>query len=262
MSASADPTGTRGPLALIGSLCRTGVFYLWSGGHVGAIVIAARARPESDLWYRMARSWVRIGLGIFGVRVEAEGIEKLVLGKDYIVLANHRSHFDVFAIMHSFGERETRWVAKRELEKVPVFGTALRVTGQILVDRKDHEQAIRELQKNLGKRGASVVFFPEGHRAETIELLPFKKGGAAFALYAGLPVVPVAVSGSEQLLPTGSWTPRSGTIRLRVGDPIEIGGMTLEDRDALTQRVRDQIEEMLAEMEERPMAESAEGARA
>jgi len=252
MSVNAAPADDRGPLARLGSACRTVVFYLWSSGHLLAVIVAAWARPESDLWYRLTRGWVRIGLAIFGVRVEAVGIEKLRPGSDYIVLANHRSHFDIFAIIHAFGERETRWVAKRELLKVPVFGLALRATGQILIDRKDHSQAIRELEKNLGKRGASVVFFPEGHRAETTELLPFKKGGAAFALDAGLPVVPVALSGSGRLLPAGSLMPRPGTIRMRIGDPIDATGMAPDDREVLTARARDAIEAMLAELEERP----------
>jgi 1-acyl-sn-glycerol-3-phosphate acyltransferase len=252
MSSNAAPADDRGPLARLGSACRAAVFFLWSSANLLAVIVAACTKPDSDLWYRLIRSWVRVGLGIFGVRIEADGIEKLRPGDDYIVLANHRSHFDIFAIIHAFGERETRWVAKSELEKVPIFGLALRVTGQILIDRKDHSQAIRELKKNLGKRGASVVFFPEGHRAETTELLPFKKGGAAFALDAGLPVVPIALSGSERLLPVGSRTPRPGTIRMRIGDPIDVTGMARKDREELTARVREAIDAMLVELDERP----------
>lgn len=252
MNANLPSSDERGALARLGSVCRTCVFYLWSGPHVLAVICAALARRESDLCYRLTRSWARIGLGIFGVRVEARGVDKLRRGEDYVVLANHRSNFDVLAIIHAFGEHETRWVAKRELLKVPVFGLGLRVTGQIVIDREDHEQAIGELRKNLGKRGASVVFFPEGRRAETTELLPFKKGGAAFALDAGLRIVPVAVSGSERLLPVRSLTPRSGTIRVTVGDPIDVAGMTGADRDTLTARVRDVLEDMLAELETRP----------
>ena len=241
-----------GPLGLLGSLCRTAIFYAWSGLHLLAIIGAALARPESDLWYRWARRWVRFGLGIFRIGVEAEGLDRLPDGGDCVVLANHRSNFDVLAVIQAFGERETRWVAKRELRRVPVFGLALRVTGQILIDRGDHGHAVEELRSNLGRRGASVVFFPEGHRSDSLDLLPFKKGGAAFAIDAGLPVVPLAISGSERLLPPGSKTPRPGTIRLQVGERIDVSGMTADDREALTARVRDEIDALLALVERRP----------
>lgn len=241
-----------GPLGVVGSLCRTAIFYTWSGVHLLAITGAALARPESDLWYRWARGWVRFGLGIFRIEVECEGLDRLPAGGDCVVMANHRSNFDVLAVIQAFGKRETRWVAKRELRRVPVFGLALQVTGQILIDRGNHAQAIDELRRNLGRRGASVVFFPEGHRSDGLELLRFKKGGAAFAIDAGLPVVPLAISGSECLLPRGSMTPRPGAIRLRVGEPIDISGMTADDRESLTARVRDEIDALLALVERRP----------
>jgi 1-acyl-sn-glycerol-3-phosphate acyltransferase len=147
---------------------------------------------------------------------------------------------------------ETRWVAKRELSKIPVFGPALRRTGQILIDRGDHEQAVRELKESLNRRGCSVVFFAEGRRAPTTELQPFKKGGAAFAIDAGLPVVPVAVSGSQNVLEKYSLVVRPGVIRVMIGDPIDVTGLTADDRVALTDRVRNEIEAMLATMEPRP----------
>jgi 1-acyl-sn-glycerol-3-phosphate acyltransferase len=76
-----------------------------------------------------------------------------------------------------------------------LFGYGSARYGQILIDRSDHQAAIDELKRHLGRKGASVVFFPEGHRAESRELLRFKKGGAAFAIDAGLPILPVAISG-------------------------------------------------------------------
>jgi 1-acyl-sn-glycerol-3-phosphate acyltransferase len=170
-------------------------------------------------------------------------------GSDYVVIANHRSHFDIFAIVGAFGTRQTRWVAKKELGKVPIFGTAIRVTQQILIDRKDNSQAVEQLRAHLGDHGTSVIFFGEGERAPTTELQPFKKGGAAFAIDAGLPVVPVAISGSERLLPKHSMFPRSGDIRVMVGEPIAVDGLGEGDRTSLTERVRSSVAAMLATVE-------------
>ena len=94
-----------------------------------------------------------------------------------------------------------------------------------------------------------MIFFGEGERATTTELQPFKKGGAAFAIDAGLPVVPVEISGSERLLPKHSMFPRSGDIRVMVGEPIAVDGLGKGDRTSLTERVRSNVAAMLATVE-------------
>jgi 1-acyl-sn-glycerol-3-phosphate acyltransferase len=248
MSANAQRYG---PLNLIVSMARLLAFYLFSAVYVPRVIYFVLRYPDDPSWYEMARWWGHVTLRIFGVEVVARGAENLQRGRDYVILSNHRSHFDVLAILEAFAGIETRWVAKRELTRVPLFGYGLRVTGQILVDRKDHEQALEALRKSLNDRGVSVVFFPEGHRAETTDLLPFKKGGAAFAIQAGLPVVPIAISGSQDVLPARSLVAMPGRIVVSVGEPIEVVAMTLDDRGELTDRVRENIESRLAHMEGR-----------
>jgi 1-acyl-sn-glycerol-3-phosphate acyltransferase len=227
------------------SLVWDGLYFVWSAIFISCIILVAAVRPGSA-YYSLARTWARMTLRWFGVRVETVGASSIVRGRDYVLLCNHRSHFDPLAIIVALTEHETRWVAKRELLRVPVFGFALRATGQILIDRRDHEQALRQLQANLGKRGASVVFFPEGRRADSTSLLPFKKGGAAFAIEAGWPIVPVAIWGSDRVLPPHSLYVRPGTIRVLIGDPIEVTSLTAADRDSATEDVRLAIERMLA----------------
>jgi 1-acyl-sn-glycerol-3-phosphate acyltransferase len=101
-----------------------------------------------------------------------------------------------------------------------------------------------------------VVFFGEGERAPTTKVLPFKKGGAAFAIEAGLPVVPIAISGSERLLPKHSMMPVPGEIRVMIGDPIPVDNLTKDDRGELSERVRSTVVTMLAKVE--PNVENAE----
>jgi 1-acyl-sn-glycerol-3-phosphate acyltransferase len=195
---------------------------------------------------------VAVALAIFGVQVESTGTEGLAAGNDYVLLVNHRSHFDSLAIVRALGARETRWVAKRELLKVPLFGYGLRVTGQILIDRRDHTQALEALRASLGKHGATVVFFAEGERSATGALSSFKKGGAAFAIDAGLPVVPVAVAGSERVLPKHSLVVLPGCIRVAFGRPITTTGLGPEDRERVTTLAHDEVRDLLQRIEAAP----------
>lgn len=224
-------------------------FYVFSALYIPVIVVAALLKPGDYLYYRLVRVWAGAALAIFGVRVESAGAGGLAAGKDYVLLVNHRSHFDSLAIVKALGTRETRWVAKRELLKVPLFGYGLRVTGQILVDRKDHTQALEALRANLGKHGATVVFFAEGERSASGALSSFKKGGAAFAIDAGLPVVPVAIAGSEQVLPKHSLIVLPGLIQVAFGEPISTAGLGPADRDRLTTIVHDEVRVLLDRIE-------------
>jgi 1-acyl-sn-glycerol-3-phosphate acyltransferase len=246
MSANREPPGLWARLL---ASFRLVVFYVFSALFIPGIVAVALLKPGDYLYYRLVRAWVAAALAIFGVRVVTTGAGGLVAGKDYVLLVNHRSHFDSLAIVRALGARETRWVAKRELLKVPLFGYGLRVTGQILVDRKDRTQALEALRANLGKHGATVVFFAEGERSATGALSSFKKGGAAFAIDAGLPVVPVAVAGSERVLPKHSLIVLPGSIQVAFGEPISTTGLGPEDRELLTPVAHDKVRDLLARIE-------------
>ncbi len=244
-----DNPQTAGPgmLERIVSAVRTVVFFAFSAVYVPLIVVVALI--DRRRYYPWARIWAHAGLAIFGIHVEASGVENLEDGRDYVLLANHRSHFDPFAIVAALGERETRWVAKRELERIPVFGYGMRRTGQIMIDRQNHDQAVQALRENLGTRGISVVFFGEGRRAPTPAVLPFKKGAAAFAIASGFPLVPVAVGGSHRVLPKYALLTRPGTIRVKIGKPIPVDGLTRADHGRLTERARREVVDMLREID-------------
>ena len=107
---------------------------------------------------------------------------------------------------------------------------------------------MRSIEAGAGslKAGNSFLIFPEGTRSKTDELLPFKKGGFIMAIKAGVPIVPVAVQGGRAAMRKGSWVIRPVTVDLRVGEPIETAGVTLQDRDAVINTVRDAIAGLLA----------------
>jgi 1-acyl-sn-glycerol-3-phosphate acyltransferase len=156
----------------------------------------------------------------------------------YVFMSNHRSQYDILAVVEALPEFQLRWVAKKELAGVPFFGWALRRGGHIVVDRSDNAQAVASLRAAHDKMaaGVSVVIFQEGTRAAPDELLPFKKGGFMLALATGFPIVPIAVRGSAALLPRHSWRARGGTIVVVVGPPIPVVGA---DREELMRQVAD-----------------------
>ena len=234
----------------ITSLIRLALFFAESAVLIPAIIIAAALTGGRRSWF-WAMSWSVLSMRVFGMRVDSEGRENLEPGRSYVVASNHKSLLDPFSVVLALGpDHQTRWVSKKELLKVPLFGLGLRVTGMVMIDRSDSSQAVREIARMRSEEGISVAFFAEGARAPGAELLPFKKGAAAFAIDSGWPVVPVAVAGSHLALPKHSLLLRPRTIRVRIGEPIEVTGLGEGDRGALTERLRGRIAAMLGEMSE------------
>lgn len=245
------------PLKLLDAYIRLIVFFAYSGVMLTAISLYVLLRPGTDDYWKAATPWIRGILRIFGVTLKVSGLENLEPNQNYVVMANHRSQLDPVAMGVAVLPRHTRWVAKKELRRVPVLGQALSLTGQIFIDRGDTNSAVSELSRHASDRDALICFFPEGHRSSTRHMLPFKKGAAAFAISSKMPVLPMAVSGSERCIPNHSIIATPGTIHVRLGKPIDTTGMTEEDRGALTERVRREIEEMLIDLEGPPPAREA-----
>ncbi|HET9451575.1 MAG TPA: lysophospholipid acyltransferase family protein, partial [Aggregicoccus sp.] len=150
--------------------------------------------------------------------------------------------------------KHIRYVAKRELARIPVFGHAIRATGNIVVDRKGGSGDRDRLREAVGavQERVSVMFFPEGTRSLDGVLRPFKRGAAMLAIQAGVPVVPMAVSGTRLILPKGGRSVRWGQrAALVVGKPISPVGLQPQDREAFTQRLQGAVSELYAEARER-----------
>jgi len=203
-----------------------------------APVAVALALVDQRAAYRICQLWVRINLVIYGVRVRVARLAALDPSTAYVFMSNHRSQFDILATVRALEEFQLRWVAKVELTRIPVFGWAIKHTGHIIIDRSDRVQAVASLRaaREQMLEGVSVIIFPEGTRGSVDgPLLPFKKGGFMLALETGFPIVPIAVRGSGELLPRGSWQPASGEIEVVVGPPIVVEGL---GRDELVERVQ------------------------
>lgn len=198
-----------------------------------------------QMW--MARSWARCLLFVSGVRVRAEGLDKLDLTKPYVIASNHASYMDTPVIL-TYIRLQFRFMAKEELFKIPFLGTHLKTAGHVSVPRSDPRAAVRTMNEaavNIREKGISMLIFPEGGRTRTGDLQEFKEGVASIAIKAGVPIVPVGLTGTRAVVPMGSAVVRPGRVTLRVGDPIVTEGMNPKERQVLTARVRESIASLI-----------------
>lgn len=196
---------------------------------------------------RVARAWARTLLKVSGVVVNVDGLERIDPQASYVFISNHLSYMDTpVALAHI--PAQFRFLAKRGLFQIPFLGTHLSRAGHIPVPREDPRAAVKTMQQaaeTIQRKKISLLIFPEGGRSQDGELQAFKEGGAYIAIRAGVPVVPLALMGTREVLPFGAGVVNPGRVRLRILEPIETAGLTLKDRGALTERLRVLISEEL-----------------
>ncbi len=189
--------------------------------------------------HRVGALWSRTALLLSGVRVKVSGIENIPEGT-FILAANHSGAFDI-PVLQACVPRQFRWVAKRSLFNIPVFGWAMTFAGYIPIDRGNPKAMVRSIDRGAEKikAGTSVVIFPEGTRNPYKELLPFKKGAFLLAIRSRAPVVPVSITGTRDIMTRGSMVIRPAEVCVLIGDPIDSTGL---DEEALMKLVRESIE--------------------
>ncbi|HLH77765.1 MAG TPA: lysophospholipid acyltransferase family protein [Candidatus Binataceae bacterium] len=191
----------------------------------------------------LGRIWSRAIIRTSGVKVEFRGLDHLRGLDGCIVVTNHQSMFDIFALL-GYLPHPVRFVAKKELLKIPAFGYALWRSGHIVIGRQEGGREVRRAVK-IARRGFAVVFFAEGHRFGDGRIHPFNEGAAWLGLLTRLPCVPLAISGSGAIHPRGALTIRPHrTIRLSFGAPIPTANLRSSDRAQLTQTLQRQVEEL------------------
>jgi 1-acyl-sn-glycerol-3-phosphate acyltransferase len=200
--------------------------------------------PKRNMGNWIGRLWSWMNLGLSGTSVHMRGKYKIDREQSYVVMSNHQSHFDVWALI-AYLPLQLRWVMKIELRSIPVFGYGCEKLGMIYVDRGDSARAHESLEsaKEKIKSGASVVFFPEGTRSPDGLIHEFKKGGFVMALATGTPIVPITINGSRYALPKNMpLLMKPGHIEIIIHDPVEVSDLVYEDRDALMDKIRKIIE--------------------
>ena len=204
----------------------------------GAAISALLNKPH---WVTLVtRAWGRGIIAVCGIKVEIEGLENLAGLKSYVLVANHQSFFDIFASA-AFMPGEPRFVAKKELLKIPIVGFAMQRGGHIIIDRDAGGQAIRKAIKII-QSGLDVCVFAEGHRYNDNRIHEFNDGAAWLAILSKLPAVPMSISGSGVFFPRGAIFVTPGlTMRMRIGKPIPTDGLRSSDRTELTRKLEEAV---------------------
>ena len=191
----------------------------------------------------LARLWCAQLLFLAGVKVKTIGLEKVDRKERYVFVANHQSYFDIPALYAGL-RFDLSFIAKKELFFIPFFGWGIAVVGHIWIDRENARNARKSITRAVSKlkdRHISLVLFPEGTRSVTGEVGEFKRGSFSLALEAGVPVVPVSICGTRDVLPKKSLRLRPGTVRLVIGDPVLPAQFAALDKTKLTEIVKDRI---------------------
>lgn len=214
---------------------------------LGALLIGLSG--ETAFSESVLRAWSRFFLFVAGARVVVQRQAPLEPGRSYVFVSNHTSNLDVPAIL-CVTDHPLRFIAKKELKRIPLFGWAARRMGHVFIDRRDSHGAAKAIRRRIdrGLSGIALFFFAEGTRSTTEDLLPFKKGAAIAALETGLDCVPVAVAGARDVLrPKGFSLFRPGPVAVVFGAPVPVAGRTLERRDELVLDQRAAVEAALAQ---------------
>ena len=207
---------------------------------LGLLVPGRNRKGKIFRW--VTKSYSMILLPVFGVTVETRGVSRVDRNAPYVFMSNHASHVDSLALAVSI-PHPLHWVFKKELSKIPVFGWVLLSLGQIMVDRRNAVQSRAALSNAAGALAGnnSVLIYVEGTRSKDGKLQPLKKGGFQIALQSGLPIVPVRVSGSHDIVPPGSLRVRPGRVVVELFEPIPTEGKTEADVPELMAKVRDAL---------------------
>jgi 1-acyl-sn-glycerol-3-phosphate acyltransferase len=203
------------------------------------ITISAFLSSTGNLPFTISRAWAWIMLKVTWVHPEIKGKEHIKKGESYIIISNHQSQFDILALVTKLG-MQFRWIIKKELRKIPLFGYALYKSRNIYIDRSDREKAVESIRAGVSRlpKGASIMFFAEGTRSPDGKIHRFKKGAFITALDTGLPILPVTVNGSRKILPKKSVEFHPGPIEVIVSSPIDAGDYTTESIDDLIEKTR------------------------
>jgi 1-acyl-sn-glycerol-3-phosphate acyltransferase len=199
--------------------------------------------PAADNKIHMvANLWAKMLLLICDIKVNVIGEENLLRGKPQILMANHQSDFDIL-ISLAYIPVQFRWIAKKELFAIPLFGAAMRNAGYIEIDRNNREKAIHSIEEAALsiRRGKSIMTFPEGTRSLDGEIKAFKQGSFHLAIKSGVPIVPVSIIGSGRLMPKRSLRIKPRQIKMVIGKPIDVSSFDIEKRPKLIEIVRNEI---------------------
>ena len=196
--------------------------------------------PRGKRQHWCAQTWCRLIANTSGARVRVHGAEHIQPGVSYVFLSTHQSYMDIPAML-GYLPAQLRIAAKKSLFRIPFMGWHLTRAGHIPIDRSSTQNAVNSMQRaaNYLREGICAFVFPEGTRSRDGILHRFKKGGFKLAVQAGVPIIPITIIGSRQVLPPDEIIFRAGPIDMFVDAPISTHGLTDADLDPLMNSIYD-----------------------
>ncbi len=217
------------------------------------LILCTIVTGDPAFMYRIFNWALRMVLLIAGIQVRSEGLEN-VPARVCVFASNHASNLDPVALTPEI-PRRVALLAKKEVFRVPILSKAIRLAGLIPVDRANKDSALESVDAAVDslRNGLSFCVFPEGTRSRDGRLLPFKRGTFVMAIRAGVPVVPVSLAGTQNLMRKGDWRLYPGEVVVRFGKPVDASKFSLDERQRLLETVQEAVAAGLPE-DQRPVA--------
>ncbi len=212
-----------------------------------AAIVTMPLSPRGDLYLWFARQWARLIFWFGGIRMRTEFSPGLDLNRSYLYLSSHESLTDILALFAALPQKVVM-VAKRSLLILPIFSWGMWLAGFVFINRKNRDSAYKSMHDagKLVRKGRSVLVFPEGTRGDGGELQKFKRGGFVLSQAAKIPVIPVGIVGTRDVLPRDHFCVFPGRIAVCVGSPIDPppDPMTDEQLTAWMAQVRTEVQKL------------------
>jgi 1-acyl-sn-glycerol-3-phosphate acyltransferase len=209
---------------------------------------APRSKVDSVYW-----TFAKVVLRVVGARLEVHGLEHARPGQGYVVVPNHESNLDPLALLAALDGTPVRFVVKKEISDIPIFGWAVVQTGSVRVERTGSQGDVDRIREKMSARprDTSMLFYAEGSRSRDGGLHPFKKGAFVTAIAYQLPILPIGHAGCRRIWPPLTLRLRSGPVVVEVGPPIAAEHLGYEDRDDLRDRTFGAVRELRTRARER-----------
>ncbi len=211
-------------------------FYPWT--FIATVIALIMSPLSQEKTHRFIHLWGRVCLLLAGLKIEVHGTENIPRDTPAIYVSNHQSNFDI-PIIYGGLPVPFNWLAKKELFRIPLFGPALRLNGNIPIDRSNRKTTLHSIMEAAQriKDGTSVIIFPEGTRTPDGRLQAFKKGALLIAAKAQVPVIPIVIRGSYQIQPKDRWGINPGKVQLDILPAIPTDNLKTRDIDQLTDKI-------------------------
>jgi 1-acyl-sn-glycerol-3-phosphate acyltransferase len=207
-----------------------------------SVIFLSLFHSSGNLSHLAARFWGKVPIWTTGTKVTVQGLENIDPLKNYIIVSNHQSFFDIFSLL-GYLPIQFRWIAKNELFRIPVLGWAMSRAGYVRIERDSPKKAYRSMLQAAEKirQGTSVLIFPEGTRSPDGNLQPFKKGVFLIALKSQAPILPVTIRGTHSIMRKNDWRTYAGNVQIIISPPIDTAGYSTEKEAELSEQVRNTL---------------------